>query len=100
VAPKGQTQSHSGQGCKEGEDYPGAKWVPDHDGPPLMPVVAAVAIRNVDFEAWKPWLREVCKLCDVEVPEMPLLKDHNKEHMLPPKHRPKYNGVWQTGLQG
>jgi hypothetical protein len=65
--------------------------VPDHVGPPPAPVAMAMEAETIDFEAWKPWLHEVYKLCDLKVPEMPLLKDHIKEHMLPPKHRQKYN---------
>jgi hypothetical protein len=67
--------------------------VPDHVIPPPAPVVAAMAAENMNVEAWKPWLREVCELCDLKVPAMPLLEDHINGHMLPPKHRQKYSDV-------
>jgi REP element-mobilizing transposase RayT len=52
-----------------------------------------MAAENINFEAWKPWLREVYKLCDLKVPAMPLLTDHINAHMLPPKRRQKYSDM-------
>jgi hypothetical protein len=46
-----------------------------------------MAAVNIDFEAWEPWLHEVCKRCDINIPAMPLLEEHIDEHMLPPQHR-------------
>jgi hypothetical protein len=52
-----------------------------------------MAAGNIDFEAWKPWLHEVCKRCDINIPAMPLLKEHIDGHMLPPQHRQKYSDM-------
>jgi hypothetical protein len=53
--------------------------------------LAMAAIGIFDFAAWKPWLNEVCNLCDLQVPEMPLLEDHIADHLQPPKRRQKYS---------
>jgi hypothetical protein len=59
----------------------------------MPPAMAMAAIGTFDFDAWKPWLSEVCKLCDLHIPEMPLLKHHITDHLQPPKRRPKYNNM-------
>jgi hypothetical protein len=52
-----------------------------------QPEMATAAANPFNMEAWKPWLREVHKLCDLHIPEMPLLKHHIPDHLQPPKHR-------------
>jgi hypothetical protein len=58
-----------------------------------VPAAMAMAAAALDFAAWKPWLSEVRKLCDLQVPEMPLLKDHIADHSQPPKRRQKYGNM-------
>jgi hypothetical protein len=58
--------------------------IAEEDAPPAM---AMAAEGTFNLAAWKPWLRKVCKLCDLLIPEMPLLKHHIAEHMQQPKRR-------------
>jgi hypothetical protein len=67
--------------------------VSDQVVPPSIPVALAMAAVNVYFEAWKPWLHEVCERCDITVPAMPLLQEHLDGHMLPPQHRQKFSDM-------
>jgi hypothetical protein len=48
---------------------------------------------SIQHGGLEPWLREVCKLCDLHIPEMPLLKHHIADRLQPPKRRQKYNNM-------
>jgi hypothetical protein len=50
----------------------------------------ALAATAFDFEAWKPWLGNLNKKLDLEIPDMPLQQKDLHEHLLPPKHRKKH----------
>jgi hypothetical protein len=59
------------------------------------PAVQALAASAFNYEAWKPWLRKVCEICELQAPEMLLLKDHITDHTQPPQRREKYsNAPW------
>jgi hypothetical protein len=55
--------------------------------------VQASAATAFDFEAWKPWLHNVNKRLDLDIPDIPLQQDHLRDHLLPPKHRGKHNDM-------
>jgi hypothetical protein len=57
------------------------------------PAVQALAASAFNYEAWKPWLRKVCEICELQAPEMLLLKDHITDHTQPPQRREKYSNV-------
>jgi hypothetical protein len=53
-----------------------------------MPV-QALAATLCDFENWMPWLDNINKKLDLEIPDMLLQQRDLREHLLPPKHREK-----------
>jgi hypothetical protein len=55
--------------------------------------MAMAAAGPYNMEVWQPWLREVYKLCDLHIPEMPLLKHHITDRLQLPKRRRKCNNM-------
>jgi hypothetical protein len=71
----------------------GREGAPDFEAEEEPPLEMAAAACQRNMEAWEPWLSEVYKLCDLHIPEMPLLKHHITDHLQPPKRRRKYNNM-------
>jgi hypothetical protein len=48
-----------------------------------IPGSRSIAAAAFEFDAWKPYLQEMCKLDDLVVPPMPMFEDTIVDHLLP-----------------